>query len=130
MECRPSIPFRDVSWYIAAADVACAPQRPSPFAEHQLPAKILHWMALGACVLTTDVGDASEILAGEGPAAGRIVPPLDPLALRDALADLLRDDPQRQALGREARARAERRYTWEAMAGDLRRELSRIGLDG
>jgi glycosyltransferase involved in cell wall biosynthesis len=129
VECRTAVPFRDIGWYIAAADVACAPQRPTPFAEHQLPAKILHWMTLGACVLTTDVGDAQELLGGE-PVAGRIVPPNDPQALREVLEDLLGDAAQRQRLGIEARARAESHYTWAAMADQLDRAFASVGIGG
>jgi glycosyltransferase involved in cell wall biosynthesis len=129
VECRPMVPFSEVGWYVAAADVACVPQRPTPFAEHQLPGKLLHWMALGACVLTTDVGDAGEILGGDSQ-AGRVVPPLDPAAMREALTGLLGDDTQRRRLGEAARARAERWYTWEAMARELDRLFKSIGVDG
>jgi glycosyltransferase involved in cell wall biosynthesis len=128
VECRPSAPFGEVAWYIAAADVACAPQRSTPFAEHQLPAKLLHWMTQGACVLTTDVGDANELLGGAHP-AGRVVPAGDRSALSDALAALLGDETQRRRLGSEARARAEEHYTWAAMSRELDRLFDSVGLE-
>jgi glycosyltransferase involved in cell wall biosynthesis len=129
VEARPSVPFSEIGWYIAAADVVCAPQKPTPFAEHQLPAKMLHWMTQGACVLTTDVGDAQELLGGE-PTAGRVVPPNDVAALSDALAALLGNESERRRLGTEARARAEQRYTWEAMSHQLDGLFASIGLGG
>ena len=129
VECRLSVPFDEAPWYVAASDVVCVPQRPGAYAEHQLPAKILHSMALGACLLTTDVGDAQEILGGH-PAAGRVIPPADTTALKEALSELLHDASVRGALGTEARARAERLYSWQAMARDLDRLFGGLGLDG
>jgi glycosyltransferase involved in cell wall biosynthesis len=129
VDCRPSVPFGEAGWYIAAADVACAPQRRTPFAEHQLPAKLLHWMTLGACAVTTDMGDAEELLGGEPP-AGRVVPPDDPPALAVVLAELLGDPSQRRQLGSEARRRAEQHYTWAAMSDELDRLFATIGLNG
>jgi glycosyltransferase involved in cell wall biosynthesis len=127
VQVHESVPFAVVPWYIAAADVVCAPQRSTAFAEHQLPAKILHWMAMGACILATDVGDASEILGGDPP-AGSVVPAGDPIELRDELARLLGDDARRAALGREAKARADRLYSWPAMARQLEQAFGDLAL--
>jgi glycosyltransferase involved in cell wall biosynthesis len=127
VQVHQSVPFAVVPWYIAAADVVCAPQRSTVFAEHQLPAKILHWMAMGACILATDVGDATEILGGD-PAAGSVVTPADPTELRDELARLLGDDARRAALGREAKTRADRLYSWQAMSRQLEQAFGDIAL--
>ena len=129
IECRPDISFAEVPWFIAGADVACAPQESTPFARHQLPAKVLHWMTMGACVVATDVGDAAELLGGD-PAAGRVVPPGDAGALRDVLVELLADDALRRSLGTEARRRAERSFTWEAMAGQLETQFRERAWNG
>lgn len=126
---RESVGFGEVPLYVAAADVLCAPQRPTAYAQHQLPAKILHWMMLGGCVLTTDVGDAHEILGGS-PAAGVVVPPRDIEALRVALAELIDDPARRLALGEEAARRARERYSWTAMLATLDAEFAKVGVHG
>jgi glycosyltransferase involved in cell wall biosynthesis len=128
VECRPYVPFGEVAWHVAAADVMCAPQRPTVYAQHQLPAKILHWMSLGACTLTTDVGDADELLGGSPP-AGVVVPALDKAALRDSLTRLLEDAGLRRSLGNAARERAERLYSWDAMSDALNDAFKELRLD-
>lgn len=128
VECRPSVSFSEVPWYLAAADVFCVPQRATAYAEHQLPAKILYAMALGACVLTTDVGDAREILGGE-PAAGLVVPASDSGALKEAIETLLADSCRREALGKEARNRAQDLYSWRAMSAELNRLFRGVGIE-
>ncbi|MGE0734280.1 MAG: glycosyltransferase [Alphaproteobacteria bacterium] len=58
-------------------------------------------MACGLPVVATDVGDAAIQLG----AAGRIVPPLDAVALRDSVVALAADAAGRRELGAAARAR-------------------------
>jgi glycosyltransferase involved in cell wall biosynthesis len=127
VEFTSTFPFADTALYVAAADVVCAPQRPTAYAQHQLPAKILHWMTLGGCILTTDVGDAQELLGGAVP-AGVVVPPLDAQALRDALAALLEDPARRAELGDEAATRAKQRYGWTAMSAQLDELVRGLGI--
>lgn len=129
VEFRPSVSFEEACWYISAADAFVVPQRATAYAEHQLPAKLLQAMALGAPIVATAVGDAREILGGE-PAAGVIVPPGDTGALAEAIAALLSDPGRGRALGAEARGRAEREYGWRAMALRLERALAPLALDG
>ncbi|MHB1193108.1 MAG: glycosyltransferase family 4 protein [Longimicrobiales bacterium] len=120
---RPPVAYEEAAWYMAACDVFVAPQENSPFAAHQVPAKILKAMALGVAVVTTDVGDAPELLGGDPP-AGLIVPPGESQALGEAIAFLLGDTRTRAALGAEARRRAKERYGWKAMGRVLRGVLT------
>ncbi|MBS0245064.1 MAG: glycosyltransferase [Proteobacteria bacterium] len=82
----------------AAADIAVSS---SAFGEGFSNA-IAEAMASGVPAVSTDVGDAAAIIG----AAGRLVPPRDPGALRDALATLLAEPPD----AREARGRASRHH--------------------
>ncbi|MBI4520896.1 MAG: glycosyltransferase family 4 protein [Gemmatimonadetes bacterium] len=118
IELRPSVSFEEACWHIAAADVFVVPQRATPYAAHQLPAKLLQAMALGAPIVATDVGDAAEILGGE-PAAGLLVPPRDPRALSAAIDRLLDEGERARVLGALARSRAQELYGWTAMARQL-----------
>jgi glycosyltransferase involved in cell wall biosynthesis len=74
-------------------------------------------MACGLPCVTTDVGDAGEIVGQ----TGRVVPAGDAPALARAMQSLRLLAPhERQALGRAARQRIEARYTLERMATGFR----------
>jgi glycosyltransferase involved in cell wall biosynthesis len=124
----PSVPFAEAPWYIAACDVFVVPQRPTLYARHQLPAKLLLAMALGACIIGTDVGDVGEVLGVGGSPAGLIVPPGDVSALSEALEELLRNPDRRASLSAEGRRRAEELYSWGAMRKALDEEITKLGV--
>src|SRR5262249_12943668 len=119
----PSVPMEEVGWFIAASDVFVVPQRSTPYAIHQIPAKLLHAMAHGARIISCDVGDIREILGGgsadDSGTAGIVVPPSDGEALWRAVDRLLRDSALHERLGRNARERAVQHYGWEAMSRQL-----------
>jgi glycosyltransferase involved in cell wall biosynthesis len=99
----------EIGAILGACDVVAIPQSRTAEAAYQSPAKLLDAMAAGRAVVTSDIGDASELLAG----AGRLVAPDDSTALTTALAQL-RDDPAMRAnLGNAARARAGEAFSLE-----------------
>jgi glycosyltransferase involved in cell wall biosynthesis len=53
------------------------------------------------------------------PETGTMVPPGDPGAVADAVAELLADEPRRQELGAAARQVAVERYSWDGIARRL-----------
>jgi glycosyltransferase involved in cell wall biosynthesis len=120
---RPSVPMEEAGWFIAASDVFVVPQRPTPYAIHQTPAKLLHAMAHGARIVGCDVGDIREILAGgnaeDSETAGIVVPPLDGDALWGGVERMLRDVVLHERVARNARERAVQHYGWEAMSRQL-----------
>jgi glycosyltransferase involved in cell wall biosynthesis len=74
---------------------------------------ILEAMATGLPVVATGVGGNSELV--ENGVTGRLVPPRDPSALADALAQYIEDQALRRAHGRAGRARAEREFGLDGM---------------
>jgi glycosyltransferase involved in cell wall biosynthesis len=68
-------------------------------------------MACGTPVVTTSAGSCAEV-TGPG---GRIVPARDPMALADAIDELLEDADLRRRLGEEGRAWVHSRYSQEQM---------------
>jgi phosphatidylinositol alpha-mannosyltransferase len=72
-----------------------------------------------ACATPVVASDISGYRGVMEPEAGRLVPPDDPAALADGIADLLSDEPRRQELGSAARVIAEERYSWDGIAKRL-----------
>lgn len=99
----------EVGAILGACDVIAIPQSGSIEAAYQSPAKLLDGLAAGKPVVTSDVGDAAELLNG----AGRLIPPDDAAALASSLAEL-RDDPALRAqLGAAALARTAEAFSLE-----------------
>jgi glycosyltransferase involved in cell wall biosynthesis len=76
-----------------------------------LPYTVMEAMMCGRATVSTAVGGVPEVTGD----AGVVVPPRDPAALADALADLLLDDRRRIDLGARARGRALRTFPLELM---------------
>jgi glycosyltransferase involved in cell wall biosynthesis len=74
----------------------------------------LEGMACGRPVIGSAVGGITYTIAdGE---TGLLVPPRDPAALADALRHLLTQTARREQMGRAARQRVEREFTWATVA--------------
>ena len=67
-------------------------------------------------VVASDIAGYRDVMTSE---TGLLVPPGDPRALVDALADLLADESRRRALGEAARRLAQERYSWGRIARRL-----------
>jgi glycosyltransferase involved in cell wall biosynthesis len=74
---------------------------------------LMEHMMTGLAIVATDVGDTST--AVEDSVSGIIIPPRDLDRLTDALRRLITDAELRQELGRNARRRAQERFSTEAM---------------
>jgi glycosyltransferase involved in cell wall biosynthesis len=70
-------------------------------------------LAFGRASVVSAVGGLPEVAAT---GAARVVPPDDPAALRQTLAELLADSDQRERMEAAARAAAQGPYSWEAAA--------------
>ena len=100
---------------LARAACTVDPARDEPAMRGRSPLKIVESMAVGAPVVTCDVGDRREML-GDG-SAGVLVAPGSPAALADGLFAVLSDVALRQRLSRAALALAPR-YLWSVLARD------------
>lgn len=87
------------------------------------PNVLLEAMAAGVPCVTTDVGDAAEIVGD----TGLVVPPGQPEALAAAIEKLIALGPEgRRALGEAARARVAERYTLEKMVQGYQEAWSEV----
>lgn len=98
----------DVQRILAAVDLLVLPSL-----WEALPLTILEAMAAGCAVVATDVGGVTELI--EDQVTGRVVPPRDPVALADAVAELMTDPSRRLELGRAGRDRYQRMFTLPLM---------------
>ena len=71
-------------------------------------------LAFGKPIVASAIGGFTEV--GERDRALRLVPPGDPAALAEALAELLADPEARAALASAAAAAATGPYSWEEIA--------------
>jgi glycosyltransferase involved in cell wall biosynthesis len=92
--------FEDTALLLEAADVVVVPQRDTPEARMQLPAKLLDGMALEKPVVSTALSDIPAILAD---GRGWVVPPGDATALADVIRAVLADPQEARRAGERAR---------------------------
>lgn len=88
-----------------------------------IPVALMEAMAAGLPVLTTRLAGLDELVDEE---VGWLVPPDDPEALREALAEALASPEERVRRGRAARARVQAHFTLERQARELARAWAEI----
>jgi glycosyltransferase involved in cell wall biosynthesis len=103
------VPPRAIGAYFERASIVCVPSRREGYG---FTAR--EGMAYGRPVVATRVGGLADL--GEGAV---MIPPGDVGALGTAIARLLQDHAERSALGRQARATAERTFSAPAAAASL-----------
>lgn len=95
--------------YLALADASVDPVFDTAGMAGRSPLKIVESMALGVPVITGDVGDRRETLAG----TGLIVPPDDAVALGQAISTMLADLALRTKLSQASSMRSEDFLWWK-----------------
>lgn len=97
--------------YVSAAAVGVLP---SITPQESFGLSMAEMMAHGLPVVCTELNTGTSFVNQHGE-SGLVVRPGDPLALADAINQLLRDEPQRLRLGQGAADRAQRLFSTEAM---------------
>ncbi|WP_029897404.1 glycosyltransferase family 4 protein [Desulfohalovibrio reitneri] len=93
----------DIPALLAGCQIACLPSY-----REGLPLSLIEAAAAGRPIVATDVTGCREVVRHG--VNGLLVPPRDPAALADVLADLLADTERRAAMGRESRRLAEEHF--------------------
>ncbi|MCB2210650.1 glycosyltransferase family 4 protein [bacterium] len=98
----------DIERILAGADIACLPT----YYREGMPKFLLDSAAAGLPLVTTNAPGCTDVVThGEN---GLIVPQRSPVALADALRQLIVDRDRRQAMGRASRKRAEAEFSADA----------------
>ena len=100
---------REIPAYFRRADIVALPYRAI-----EQSGVLYTALAFGNAIVASSVGGFTEI--GERHGALRLVAPGDPGELRDALAELLRDDAMRESLASRAAEAAASIYSWQRIA--------------
>ena len=101
----------DLPGWFAAADVVAMPS-----VQEGLGTSLLDAMAAGRPVVASSTGGIPEVVR-DG-VDGRLVPPADPVALADALAEVLLDPARAGAWGRAGSARVDAEFRVERMVDE------------
>jgi len=110
VEFTGAIPPEEVPAALGAMDAVAAPY--PPLEEFYFsPLKIFEYMAAGKPIVASACGQITDLLDHER--TGLLVPPGDVAALAEALLRLRRDPTLAENLGRNARAEAEVRHSWQ-----------------
>ncbi|RME33051.1 MAG: glycosyltransferase family 1 protein [Gammaproteobacteria bacterium] len=104
---------------LARAHVVCLPSY-----REGLPKVLLEAAALGRALVATDVPGCREVVI-DGQ-TGLLVPPRDPAALAQAIAQLVGTPALRRELGRAARVRVEREFSLERVIKETISLYSRV----
>jgi len=107
------VPPTQVPRIVAMMDILLAPYAAEEFFYFS-PIKLFEYMASGRAILAARVGQVAEVLA-DG-ASGLLYDPTDVAGFTDALLRLIDDPALRARLGVNARAAAQRDYTWRRNA--------------
>lgn len=103
------IPDDEIPALMRRADVLALPYR-----EIEQSGVLYAGLAFGKAMVLGDVGGFSEI--GHRHGAARLVPPGDPVALAEALEELIADPSRRNALAAATARAVEGEFSWEAIA--------------
>jgi glycosyltransferase involved in cell wall biosynthesis len=98
----------DMAEVLAQCHVVCLPSY-----REGLPKALIEAAAAGRPVVTCDVPGCREVVRPG--VSGYLVPARDPVALAQALGDLLQDSARRAAFGREARRMAEAEFSIDSV---------------
>jgi glycosyltransferase involved in cell wall biosynthesis len=116
------VPHESVPELLASAQIGLAPystDEPSYFS----PLKLFDYLAAGLAVVAASLPGVTDIV---DPGSAVLVPPGDPAALADAVAELTVDPVRRAGLGSAGRELALSRHTWRRRARDLLQAASEL----
>jgi len=121
------VPFADVPSYYSLIDVIALPRYSETVTEIVSPIKPFEAMAMGKCVVVSNVGALAEIV--QDGVTGMIFEQNNPTALKDALLPLLSDVSQRERLGSGAKKWVVQNRSWNETTSVMLRHLEDIAVN-
>ncbi|MBD2362983.1 glycosyltransferase family 4 protein [Anabaena minutissima FACHB-250] len=118
----PKCPVDVMPEIVAAAHVVVVPQRDTLTSRAQFPLKLTDGMAMAKPVLSTHVGDITEILAD----TGYLVNPASPEQIAQKIQLIFQNIDLANERGEKARERCVEKYSLEAMASTLQSLIAQL----
>ena len=79
-------------------------------------------------MIATDVGATSTVIGS--PDVGMLIPPQDPLAIKEALEKLLNDYEKKIRMGKNARKKILSNYLWDVIVPKIEEVYLKVIKDG
>lgn len=112
------VPMEEMPDYVAACDIYAIPTRDTPYARAEIPAKIFEPMMLGKAIVASSISDIPELLDHGN--AGVLSRPDSVHDLTIKLEELITDRDLRVAVGRNAKKRYDKNYSYDVIARQLK----------
>jgi len=119
-----TLPYHEVPFLHASADVLCLPSVPHKKWEEQFGFVLVEAMASGKPVVATNSGAIPEIV--EDQKNGFLVPPGNSKKLRDALEHLIENESERKKIGIRNRKKALERFNAKNFSAEIRKKYESI----
>jgi len=101
------VPFTEIEKYYQECDIFCNPTLSEPFGQVNIEA-----MACGKTIVGSRVGALPEIITKD---VGILVEPNNAEQLSHAIINLIEDNEKREMMGKNARNRVEKYYSWDSV---------------
>ena len=107
------VSYQEIPQYLAACDILVSPHVPNPDGTPFFgsPTKLFEYMAMGKGIVASNLAQIGEVL--EHQKTAWLVKPGDVKDLADGILRLAQDKKLREELGKNARQKAIKNYTWE-----------------
>ncbi len=107
------IPYSDIQDYLAICDILVSPHCPQIDGREFFgsPTKLFEYMAMGKAIVASNLGQIGKVL--EDGKTAILVEPGNVDALVDGILKLAKDENLREKLGKNAREKVIKNYTWQ-----------------
>ncbi len=119
------VAHEEIPAHLAAFDIAAAPYLASE-SFYFSPLKVMEYLAMGCATLAPALGQIPALLQSTDGPCGLCYLPDAPLALENALLQLIQQADLRLALGQRAVQQAQRRASWQVIAQDILMEIAHM----
>lgn len=112
------VPFKEIPYYLASADVLMLPMGDSPIERARWPIRFGDYLASGRPIVSNAVGEVKSIIEKEE--CGLTSSPTDLESFVQSILEVLDNPEMQERLGARAREVAEEKYSWEKITTDLK----------
>jgi glycosyltransferase involved in cell wall biosynthesis len=113
------VPYQEIPQYLAACDILVSPHVPNPDGTSFFgsPTKLFEYMAMGKGIVASNLAQIGEIL--EHKQTAWLIKPGETNDLVYGIIELIKNEKLRNTLGRNAREKVVKKYTWQQNVQNL-----------